>query len=231
MNPSALLLAALLAATPQDAKTAEAKAPVDEAQQIAKAVVGEQLPSYPLENCVISGKKLGSKGDPIEHVVDGRLVRLCCEGCIKRVDADSKAAIAKVNEGVLKVQLASYPLKTCPVSGEELGSMGDPIEHVVGTRLARLCCKSCIEKIDADPAKYMAPIDEALIAAQRADYPLKTCPVSGEELGSMGEPIDLLYGTRLVRLCCKSCKKVLKKDPKSILAKLDEAAKSSKAKK
>ena len=90
--------------------------------------------------------------------------------------------------------------------------MGDPIELVTGTRLVRLCCKGCIKGYKKDPAKYLAEVDQALIKAQRASYPLRTCPVSGEELGSMGEPIDLLYGTRLVRLCCvtqgsKACRR------------------------
>lgn len=52
----------------------------------------------------------------------------------------------------------TYPLTTCVVSGEKLGSMGDPfIFNHEGTEV-RLCCKSCKEDFDAEPAKFMAKL-------------------------------------------------------------------------
>jgi len=49
----------------------------------------------------------------------------------------------------------SYPLSTCVVSGEALGSMGQPIIiHHEGAEV-RLCCKGCVKKFNADPAKYL----------------------------------------------------------------------------
>ena len=53
--------------------------------------------------------------------------------------------------------------------------------------------------------------DEALIAAQ------KTCPVSGEELGSMGTPLKMTVGDKAVFLCCKGCVKAFNKDPQKYL--------------
>ncbi|MEX2577435.1 MAG: hypothetical protein WD342_00135 [Verrucomicrobiales bacterium] len=54
-----------------------------------------------------------------------------------------------------------YPLDTCVVSGEKLGSMGEPIvvEHE-GTTV-KLCCKECIEEFESDPDKYTAMVKEA----------------------------------------------------------------------
>lgn len=49
----------------------------------------------------------------------------------------------------------SYPLTTCVVSGEALGSMGDPVVLNHEGKEVRLCCDSCIEKFNADPAKYL----------------------------------------------------------------------------
>jgi YHS domain-containing protein len=52
----------------------------------------------------------------------------------------------------------SYPLTTCVVSGEKLDSMGDP--HVFtheGTEV-RLCCESCLDDFNKEPAKYMAKL-------------------------------------------------------------------------
>jgi YHS domain-containing protein len=47
----------------------------------------------------------------------------------------------------------------CPVSGEELGSMGEPIIMTYEGKEVKLCCKSCIKKFEADPAKYAAKVD------------------------------------------------------------------------
>ena len=46
------------------------------------------------------------------------------------------------------------------------------------------------------------------------DYPLKTCPVSGDKLDEHWKPIKVTApdGTD-VYLCCKSCLKDFKKDP------------------
>jgi hypothetical protein len=49
-----------------------------------------------------------------------------------------------------------YPLTTCPVSGEALGSMGDPVVMTHEGTEVRLCCAQCKPKFEADPAKYVA---------------------------------------------------------------------------
>lgn len=45
---------------------------------------------------------------------------------------------------------------TCVVSEEELGSMGKPVIVKHEGREIPLCCKSCIKKFEASPAKYIA---------------------------------------------------------------------------
>ncbi|CAN5788012.1 hypothetical protein BH11VER1_BH11VER1_37830 [soil metagenome] len=51
-----------------------------------------------------------------------------------------------------------YPLNVCLVSGNELGSMGKPITKVYEGKEVKLCCKPCIKKFDANPAKYLAKL-------------------------------------------------------------------------
>jgi|UniRef100_UPI003782E4AA hypothetical protein len=51
-----------------------------------------------------------------------------------------------------------YPLKNCLVSGNELGSMGKPITKVYNDQQIKFCCKPCIKKFDANPAKYLAKL-------------------------------------------------------------------------
>ena len=51
-----------------------------------------------------------------------------------------------------------YPLKVCLVSGNELGSMGKPITKVYNDQEIKLCCKPCIKKFEANPAKYLGKL-------------------------------------------------------------------------
>lgn len=51
-----------------------------------------------------------------------------------------------------------YPLKTCVVSGEKLGSMGEPYVFKHDGTEVRLCCEHCRPKFDKDPAKYLEKI-------------------------------------------------------------------------
>jgi len=182
-------------------------------------VIADQLPSYPLETCVISGKPLGKMGDAKNVVVDGHLVRVCCGDCAGKVKADPKKYIETVRAAVIKKQSPDYPMETCPMTGEKLGAMGEPIQLVYGTRLVKLCCKGCVKSFHKNPAKAMEKINAAYIAKQSKTYKLKTCPVSGEELEA-GETIDFLYGTKLVKVCCKNCVKAIKKNPAKYLAKV-----------
>ncbi len=54
-----------------------------------------------------------------------------------------------------------YSLKTCVVSDEKLGEMGDPYVFTHGGREVKLCCKSCLKDFKKDPAKYMKKIEAA----------------------------------------------------------------------
>lgn len=76
--------------------------------------------------------------------------------------ADTVAAI-KIIENPTAEQIAAakpYPLKTCVMSGEELGSMGDPIVVLVGDQQIKLCCDGCMDDLKADPAKALAKLKE-----------------------------------------------------------------------
>lgn len=181
-------------------------------------IISQQVPSYPLTTCPISHEPLDSMGKPLDLVHEGRLVRLCCKSCLKEFKKDPAPILKSIDEGVIKAQQASYPLKTCVVSGEELAK---PVDFVSGTRLVRLCCKDCVKEIQKDPAKYLATIDAALIAEQKKTYPLKTCLVSGKPIE--GEGVYQLYGTRLTRFCCEKCPAAFAKEPAKYLAQLDQA--------
>ena len=61
----------------------------------------------------------------------------------------------------------------------------------------------------------LSPSDRESAEGQRV------CPVSGELLGKMGEPIKLDVQGREVWICCAGCEDALRKDPEQYFAKLN----------
>jgi YHS domain-containing protein len=57
-----------------------------------------------------------------------------------------------------------YPLDYCVVTGEKLGSMGEPVVYQHEGRTIKFCCTGCVETFKKDPAKWLAKIDEAVRA-------------------------------------------------------------------
>lgn len=112
---------------------------------------------------------------------------------------------------------------TCPVSGEQLGSMGKPFVLQHEGREIQLCCKACKKDFEADPAKYLAKL--RMLEAKPAPGPSATpaqdganaCPVSGEKLGSMGQPFVFTHAGQEVQLCCKACKSDFEAEPTKYL--------------
>lgn len=60
--------------------------------------------------------------------------------------------------GLQAADAKAYPLKTCLVSGNELGSMGKAITKVYDGQEIKFCCKPCIKKFEANQAKYLGKL-------------------------------------------------------------------------
>ena len=58
-------------------------------------------------------------------------------------------------------------LKTCPVSGGQLGEMGAPYVFVYKGQQVKLCCPNCKTDFDQDPAKYLKKIQAAAAKAEK----------------------------------------------------------------
>ncbi|MBK7875413.1 MAG: hypothetical protein IPJ77_06630 [Planctomycetes bacterium] len=179
-----------------------------------KQVVSTEKPSYPLETCPISNEALGA--DAVDVVAGGHLVRVCCPKCAAKVEKDPAPFREKVVAAVIAQQKASYPLTTCAVTGEELGK--DAVDHVYGSRLVRLKDKATLAAFEKDAAAAMAKVDKALIDAQLKTYAVHACPVTSEALTK--DAVNVLYGTKLVRLCCKGCVRKFNAAPEKFLKEL-----------
>lgn len=101
--------------------------------------------------------------------------------------------------------------KICPVTGEPLGSMGDPLKVKVGEQVAFLCCKGCQGKeLNAD---HWKTIQTNLAAAQG------TCPI-------MGKPVDETMQSTVVNgqqvfVCCPPCIPKIQADVEGSLKKVN----------
>lgn len=70
-------------------------------------------------------------------------------GNVHHVEAGSTLSINS------KEKAKPYPLETCIVSDEDLGSMGDYISFDYKGQEIKVCCKPCIKKFNNDPKKYL----------------------------------------------------------------------------
>ncbi len=59
-------------------------------------------------------------------------------------------------------------------------------------------------------------------------YPLDTCIVSDEKLGTMGKPVVFIFENQEIKLCCKECRKDFDADPKKFLEKINNPSKEDK---
>ncbi len=68
----------------------------------------------------------------------------------------------------------------------------------------------------ADTSLVLKPDAKRIAASKSVEN--KKCPVSGEEIGSMGEARVVVYKGKAVKLCCAGCVKAFAKDPAKFLA-------------
>ena len=188
----------------------------------AAAPGGERVGDpYTLTTCPISGGALGSMGEPVVNLYDGREVRFCCAPCIGKFEKDLEASFTELDAQIAADQAPYYPLDTCVISGEALGD--EYVNVVVGNRLVRTCCQMCEKKVRANPEPYIKAVNEAAIAQQREHYPLDTCVVMEGEPLVEADVEEVVIGGRLARLCCKMCKRKIKKQPTEFIVAIDKA--------
>lgn len=132
--------------------------PKEALKKLDEATIRAQKASYPMERCAVSGDKLGEGAIDVVH--NSRLVRFCSETCAAEFKKDPESTLRKLDSAYIASQKKHYPLDTCVVmGGDPIGE--DGIDFLYGNRLVRFCCKKCIKTFRADPAKYLAKLDEA----------------------------------------------------------------------
>lgn len=79
--------------------------------------------------------------------------------------AQAKSSEGTVPEGLMELSAEDRALaekqRTCPVTGELLGSMGKPVKVSVKGQTVFLCCPGCEDSINKEPDKYLAKLKSA----------------------------------------------------------------------
>jgi hypothetical protein len=75
---------------------------------------------------------------------------------------------ARAGDTTNTVKLKPYTLKTCVVSGDKLGEMGDPFVYKYKDREIKFCCKGCVKDFEKDPKKYVKKIEQEEAKAKNA---------------------------------------------------------------
>ncbi len=114
--------------------------------------------AYPLKNCfMMRDEVLDESAKSV--VYQNRVYKVCCKKCAVRFGNDSAKRAKEWESLVIDAQKASYPLKTCVISGKPIE--GDGAWVVVQNRAYHLCCPGCASGVRADPAKFAAMLDAA----------------------------------------------------------------------
>ena len=64
----------------------------------------EKLKPYTLENCVVSGDKLGEMGKPFVYEYKGREIKFCCKNCVKDFNKEPAKYVKKIEEAEAKAK-------------------------------------------------------------------------------------------------------------------------------
>jgi len=105
---------------------------------------------------------------PIVQMLRAALLALAAIITISAEASDSS------NDTLAKAR-AQYPLHSCIVSGEHLNA-GEIVDYVYQEsgkpdRLVRLCCRKCVTRFKADPARFLKKLDETSAEAEKKSNP------------------------------------------------------------
>ncbi len=181
----------------------------------------ELMDRYYLSTCARCEAALGSRGEAVARMREGRELRFCTEACAAEFDRVPARVIEAVDARMAADQAPHYPLQTCVVSGKRLP--GRPLDVLWGNRLFRVAGTRERNRLLADPQRYLALLDDAVLAAQGPAYALpRKCPVQGDIL--RGDPtIDIVVANRMIRVCCTRCARLVRARPYQYLSMVDYA--------
>lgn len=158
-----------------------------------------------LTNCPITGEPINLA---VSTVTDDGPVFFCCEGCVKKYQANP-AKYATLVAAQRKTLAAREKIQVvCPVTNE-------PVDEEVfvesNGQKVYFCCKGCVNKYTSNPTKYASALANS--------YTFQTkCPVMDEEINP--KVFTTTAKGKKIYFCCKGCDKKFVKNPGKYSSKL-----------
>jgi len=137
--------------------------PIEFATSFQRSQTLEQIAILRQRICPVSGKLIGSMGQPRKVTIDKRDIYLCCAGCESPLRKNPQVHLAKLEptapaKATKADATAIARQQTCPVTGEPLASMGRAWKVIVSGKPIFVCCKGCIRKVQERPALYLSKV-------------------------------------------------------------------------
>ncbi|MFQ5589631.1 MAG: YHS domain-containing protein [Phycisphaerae bacterium] len=137
----------------------------------------------------------------ISAATDEGPVFFCCKDCMSKYRANKAKYAGKVAEQRRVLARRPGVQVTCPVSKE-------PVDQEVflerNGQKVYFCCKGCINKYQADPAKYASALANSYTHQTK-------CPVTGEDIDP--QAFTTVASGMSIYFCCQGCEKKLFTDP------------------
>ncbi len=193
---------------------------------VLPASAGEVLKGneYGLSKCYC-GERLDSKGVPATISYKGRELRFCGPKCKAQFEKNPNQCIKQIDDGIISMQKAYYPLSTCVVTDQPLSE--NSIDYVYNNQLVRFSSHDALNEFQKHPKKYIKKLDKAAAACQTPTYPMETCPVTGKKLDC--ESLTYLSSNRIIRFCDDEALNKFRKDPGKYINVLDQAQRTGSA--
>jgi YHS domain-containing protein len=51
-----------------------------------------------MDTCLVSGKKIGSMGDPVVIPYEGQEIKFCCDSCVPKFRMDAAKYLSKLDQ-------------------------------------------------------------------------------------------------------------------------------------
>lgn len=128
-----------------DGPMATGRAETDKAQVDRLLVAAQKI-------CPVTGMPLDAMGGPYRAKSGERTIFLCCKSCLGK--PIKPEAWKQIQKNLAEAQ------GICPVMDEPLPE--NPASVVVEGRTVFVCCKPCIKKVKANPAKALTLVDTQL---------------------------------------------------------------------
>ena len=108
----------------------------------------------PQTACPVTGEPV-SKAAHLDF--QGQRIYFCSAKCAAEFRNDPERYFARFEKDGIVLENVQT---TCPVSGEKLGEgdMGEPVSIQYKGRTVQFCCRMCVKKFHADPARYLAQL-------------------------------------------------------------------------